>query len=623
MNKIFYRIGMVLILQTIFIQTVSYQELPDFDTLLNSLHTASEYQKSGTVTTSKEIVGDADRLIKAMGEVPAKLVEIPTQGWGPFLRRNVWQADPTTKVIGERCDSNGTCDKIYYTVTLQELEKKQKNRLKLLYDYYARIDQPIATLQADIDALKKKADTIKNVNLDQEFKNLLTVARDVQTIFTDFVKKQELELESFNNVLSEFIPSKNSQRLITESLADAQMRLQVAQDAQDSLSVNIYKKVIAQLLAIQNEMARLRREYNLQEALQKAKNLLATYEKSQSESNQKSFNEKIMVFKGVVAAFELELKKEIEEIAKEEQIQIRVDKRIDEIINSHSSAKLAQIEAKDELRNLENKLQRLENLRNPAKKKEIESLQIQIAEMERVIDGLDYKIKEEQNIDKRKDKKVTELIDKLMQKNSFNSSNALAEALMKVGSVGQKSDAKIKAIQDKVDLYQLLTQDEKVVLALNKIVENEKQNDPFNIALLELNTAKTVIDIQKGLENVLAAALGKAGVSIDNLSFTVRQNIANNLKTTSEHLLAVINSPILTEQQKQQQKQIIVKDMLKNNSALLASGITGGSLDALKTGDAVTIATDIALNKLINVLVPAGQTTQNFDLSVLDSASVA
>ena len=67
----------------------------------------------------------------------------------------------------------------------------------------------------------------------------------------------------------------------------------------------------------------------------------------------------------------------------------------------------------------------------------------------------------------------------------------------------------------------------------------------------------------------------------------------------------------MPETVKQQKKQEVVQAMLKDVSFLLGSYMTGASQAALATGNVQTIATDIALNKLIGTLVPSTPVTTN------------
>lgn len=190
-------------------------------------------------------------------------------------------------------------------------------------------------------------------------------------------------------------------------------------------------------------------------------------------------------------------------------------------------------------------------------------------------------------------KKIEIRINELLLKNGHDSAKALKEAQDKIKNVGrgQLVNPFDKKVVDKLIIY------------IKEEKDYAKNNDPVNIALAQLNSAKPA-DVPKALEAVVAGLLLKSGITMDKLSDKTRQDLANILRSTSDQLIDIINNSRIPENVKQEKKQAIIKEMLKNSSFLLGSYVTGASQAALATGNVQTIATDIALNKLINVLVP-------------------
>lgn len=611
---------------SLFIALLQGSNSSSYDDLMKSLQSELDGKNSFAMSS---IEGDADRLISSMGEIPADLVD--SHNWYNPVK---WVSAPVSYVSYYTNSSNLRYHnkKIY---TPADFKDRKTVWLKALYENYQKIfngiDELINYLTTDIDALKNKKNKAQDKNLKDYLDRMVFAAQEGLQKFIEIknLGQEKVVNKKLEELLVSYVPSISLPKLLVDCLADAEQGLNIAMQSKDEFSVAAHRKVLAFLDDVAREIMLLKRANSLEDALVVAQNKLSGFKRTKNSSNANgtAFDGQIKLYETVIGALQAEAAQEVLEITKFEEELKKANVAVNKVIQDWGSARKAHIQAKEELMMLESALQRLESLRNPANKKLIEAKKLEIKDQYFILQQLDLKLKEEQELERLQDRKVDELVRNLLIKYNSNVSKALAEALTKISSNNSyltkimsgdlnSSVAKIKNIKDKKEKDEKLSDDEKVVLRLNQKLEEEKLNDPFDRALKQLNMSKTV-DVPQALEGVIGAALGRIGLSIDRLDMTTRQKLADDLKLTSADLIKIMENPRLSEQQKQMQKQDVVKAMLTRNSSLLASGVTGASLAALQAGNAQTIATDIALNKLVNTLVPT-TVVPAFDLSAMN-----
>lgn len=574
------------------------------------------------------VTGDVDRLLKALNQDPSKLTE--RRGYGLYALSGewYWAGDPSL-TYETVTDNNGNKEKVY-KVALNGKEKRMLQEAqykKAIEEYkgmgFASDEECLQALSADIQELKDKIEGTKNSNLKKTLEDLFVVARSVQTYFKGFAENKKIDL------LSKSLMPVESKLVASEALIQARNGLKLAIEARDESLGAAYRVIISQLENIDKEIQTLKINKSLEESLDQANSNLLRLQDSRrftldKATGKSSFDEQIKLYENIIASLKVEVAKEAVEEEKHQKELESIIKIVDsEISLAKGSARDAHVKVQEDLKGLEESLQRLKSFHNPSDKKNIKAKELEIRNMYRVVEHLHIKAKEEEEKESRQERKVDQMVDVLLVKYDSNLAKAIAEALTKIGSNKKESaQIKIEALYTKIKGGKKLSEDERVVLQLDKKIKEAKKTDPFNIAVDQLSRAK-VVDVPLALEAVVAAMLGKAGLSIDKLDDTSRQSLADMLKETSGKLIQIMQNPSLPESRKQQEKQIVVKTMLNRVSILMASGISGASEAALKTGNASTIITDIALNQLINKIAPTAQPAGNdFDLSAFNTQEV-
>jgi len=240
--------------------------------------------------------------------------------------------------------------------------------------------------------------------------------------------------------------------------------------------------------------------------------------------------------------------------------------------------------AEKKLSDLQENLQQLKAYRRPIR--EINEKNIEIGKQEQAITMLTVKAESARDENQR----VERTVDALVRRNNSLAGKALEEAKnIATSSSGRSSHAF----------------DTQVVTALGKRVKEEadyaKKNNPLDLAMANFRKANPS-DYPKALEAVAAAVLGRAGVTLDRLSDAARQNIANVLQSTSSQLIVIMNDARMPDMVKQEKKQEVMKKMIFE----VGSSASGISQENLASGNVQTIATEAAMNKLVDYLVPGG-----------------
>lgn len=612
-------------------QAFSQASFDDFMSPLDSYSKGFDVENLGKISF---IEGDANRLIEGMGEIPSDLVD--SYNWYNPVKYLSAAGSYFTYYTTNNANLRYHNKQVY---TAADFAERKKAWLKALNTNYSQkfnsMEELIEYLTVDINALKSKKNMAQDKNLKEYLDRMVFTAQEGLERFIQMKNRNQEKMinQKFDQLLVTYMPSALSKRLLDDSKADAEQGLNLAILAKDELSITAHKKIIEFLDDVARQIMILIKSNSLDQALLIASEKLKALQRSKNSSGGNAFDGQIKLYQAVIAALQAEEAQEMAEIAKLEKELLEADKIVDAIVAKYKSVRQAHAYQQEELLALQLALQRLESLRSSGNKKEIEAKKLDMKKKELVLQRLDLKLKEEEENEARQDRKVNELVDKLLIKYNYNISKALTEALANLGSAtqsssnitktlatfgvsGQSSSLLITNIKNKKDKYEKLSDNEKVVLVLHQKLEEEKLNDSFNIALKQLSTA-TVVDVPQALEAVIASAFSKAGISIDRLDIKTRQTLADDLKFTSAELIKIMENQTLSEQQKQLEKQTVVKAMLNRNSLLLASGVTGASRIALETGDLQTIATDIALNKLVNTLVPT-TAAPTFDLSAMN-----
>jgi len=649
----------------------------------------------------KSIVGDADRLIKSLGENPVNYTQSRFFTWKD-------KYGPTLPELPVFMDRGGEREKSELDLTSVEKAEKQRvvaEREKILAEHAAQqltnlpnfylkennnqVAYALKMLSLDIAALQERAVAIEKDPILKD--KLLSFVRIGQSVL------DSMNQDLVNKIIINFMTIKPVS--LDDAIEDAQNSLNENKSTQDQFGIQAHEKILSMLRLLQQEIQKLLRSNNnsIDDAIEAAKKIKLNAERVKNVPQ-------ISFYSQVLAQLELDKKYTEELYDKIEQEDSELKSKVDAVINGYGDMHPLDIIQSLEEKNNNKKSEMLlyKDLRNPRNKIKTQEIQAEINLNNKAIESLKNRVRD-LDLDM---KKVMTVMDDLLR--IYGSPvRALTEAknqLTKLQSMSFKDTSKIATYEKVVAELQRKTEENttftaKVTEKINSFIgdpvaslaqaETELEsveNDMYahdreqsiavykkvieqlqsKVKLVELeldtlmsrysNNASTALtavqggsyltakytikdsETRKGVESLLrrkikegandptffqklfsggvsgsnvvsqvsgatnnlaSAALSPFGLTLDQLSESVRIEIATALDRSQKEIMALMARTDISPLQKAQQKNEMTKAMSKEVGVILGAHKIGVSQAALASGDATTIALDLALQKMI------------------------
>jgi len=568
----------LMILVSLFQGEYSYSSLfGDEDETTGAFH---EYVDTGF----ENEIGDADNIIMAVGKNPAHY-----KGWYAKLGVSEFSVQSQLEYA-----------KNAFEVNPSDVRKKEQADAAQIISYYKsgnngdlvkaseKIGNDIRALQIRIREESSKA-TLKT-----QLDYFLRVANIASNQINNIIRKTKgKEIENrFQGLLESHLAS--------EVLQKAKTELQSANSSKNQISHVTLIRIIDGIESVQKEVQDLlaSNDDDIKESIRKA----------EFEQNLAATNKTKSKFYEIVIK-QLHLEEKAIEKAQGSVKGIEITAETDKLIKEFKDNPIDALEAAQaHLVELQNDLLALRKTFNSNSKHKIVTdkandikKQISIIELLKVrVKSLEAQASREvEKLLKESHGDVKKALEKILQKHSNKSGMSGSSFTSYLSNLFSGTNEKEqKAAIDKISN----AVDRQAAKELYRRIKKVNEQDPVQMAINRLSSAKP-LEYADALQGIIGAMLGKAGMSMEKLTESAKNELATILRDTSAKLTSIMTAKI-PDATKQQQKQTIVKAMMTEVSKILAPHTLGVSYEALQTGDAKTIALDAALNKMINSLTP-------------------
>lgn len=535
---------------------------------------------------SRKKLGDADRLLTALGVDPKKLVETTGLLW----RSNTYS-----------WDSDIASD-------LTPAAKEEQNTLSLakVLDFYgskyaASYASAIEALDLDILALgvringennpdgTKKAG-IQNKELKARLQDLYEIALDANDLFNAAMIEAEV---------ANFMDTKLAGLPVSAAIDQVNEYIEIARKQKNQTAEIIYNTALQQLETVVENIDRLNRLTNgsASDALDRAENELSAI-KSMLASSESNFQ--INLYQQIIK--QLELDKALEEdVAREVQIAFA---------SSTNPAETLE-EAQKDLEALQSDLRKANS--RSAKQK----INQAILKQTKYIELLTETVKNHEKI-------VDDRVKKELKKANGDAVRALENLLkdIKLGysvrdlttslSPTKLENAKIAKLSNQVDRDVAKGLQDKIKASqLNSY--NPNSSNQGSVQVDSSNTPAGVASrYYAALDNLLINS--GSGLRVATLSEDKKKELAKALAAAQDDLIAISQESSTSDANKQLKSQKVRKDLLTKSTEMLSRDVLGLDHAIMKSGSSTDILMNFALNKLTDsVLAPNPAAASDFD----------